>query len=516
MVLGDLLAGFGNIFTPYALGVFILALILGLFSGAIPGVNGTMTVVLLIPITYVMDPTIGIMMLAVIYAGAVYAGSISAIMFRVPGAPEAIMTTLDGYPMSQQGKLSEAISTAVFCSAFGGIVGTLILIFFSPILAGWAINLSDPEFFAVILLGLALVSTIGSGNVTKATMMMAAGVFIGVIGLDPLTARPRFTFGNQTLMSGISFIPVILGLFAISEVLKQILSGGQMVGNKGGDEEVGETSGNAIFPPLSYLKRFPRILGLNSILGTFIGILPGAGATTGALFGYSFGQRISPKKIREKFGTGIPEGVAAPETANNAAASGAFVPLLTLGIPGSATTAVILAAFILHGIRPGPGLLQAQGELVYTIFAALLLANVSILLVNKLIVRTFLKVRHIPQALLLALIVMFSAIGAYATRTITFDLWMMLFSGIVGYYLDRYNYGIAPLIIGLVLGPLAEPSLRRGVIKAQGNFMVFVERPISAVLVVMAVFVFLIPLLQDTGVGKRLYSRFFEISGGEQ
>lgn len=500
MVLEQLLGGFANIFTPGNLLIFIGALVLGMFSGAIPGMNGTMTVVLLIPLTYIMDPITGIMMLAVIYAAAVYAGSISAILFRVPGAPEAIMTTLDGYPMNQQGKLREAISTAVFCSAVGGTVGTIILIFFSPMLANWAIQLSDPEFFAVVLLGLALVSTIGSGNVTKATMMMAIGLFIGVIGIDPIAGVPRFTFGNQTLMSGIDLIPVILGVFAVAEVFKQIRSGGQMVS----DLETESGNSGSIFPPLDYLKRFSRILGINSVFGTLIGILPGAGATTGALFGYTFGQRLVPKDIREKFGTGVPEGVAAPETANNAAASGAFVPLLTLGIPGSATTAVILAAFILHGIQPGPELIQTQGELVYTIFAALLLANVGILLANRGIVRSFIKVRHIPQPLLFSLIMIFAIIGAFATRNILFDLWIMLIAGVAGYYLERYNYPIAPLVIGLVLGPIAEPSFRRSIVKAQGDFGVFFDRPISAIFIVFAVLVFLIPLIQDSGLSQKI------------
>lgn len=512
MVISELAAGFANILTPFNMVVFVGALMLGMLSGAIPGMNGTMTVVLLIPLTYVMDPITGIMMLAVIYAGAVYAGSLSAILFRVPGAPEAIMTTLDGYPMNQQGKLREAISTAVFCSAFGGIVGTLFLIFFSPMLSQWAYQISSAEFFAVILLGLALISTVGSGNVPKATMMMAGGVFIGVIGLDPMTARARFTFGSNILMSGINFIPVILGVFALSEVFKQVQDNDQMVGG-GGDGDGGidmdEVKGGGIFPPLNYIKRFSRILGLNSVFGTLIGVLPGAGATTGALFGYTFGQRIVPEKIRKQFGSGIPEGVAAPETANNAAASGAFVPLLTLGIPGSATTAVILAAFILHGIRPGPGMIQQQSELVYTIFAALLLANVGILLANKLIVRSFIKVRHIPEPLLLSLIAMFAAIGAYATRTIVFDLWVMLVSGVGGYFLEKYNYPIAPLVIGLVLGPLAEPSLRRAVIKSQGDFMVFLTRPISAVLVVLAALAFFIPLFQDTELGQRVVDKLF-------
>lgn len=500
MVLEQLLGGFAHIFSPINFLLFVGALGIGMLSGAIPGMNGTMTVVLLIPLTYIMKPSTGIMMLAVIYVAAVYAGSISAILFRVPGAPEAIMTTLDGYPMNQQGKLREAISTAVFCSAVGGTVGTIILILFSPVLADWAVQLSDPEYFAVVLLGLALVSTIGSGNVTKATMMMAAGLFIGVVGVDPIIGIPRFTFGNRTLMSGIDLIAVILGVFAVAEVLKQIRSGGQMVS----DVEDGSDNTGSMFPPLDYLKRFRRILSVNSIFGTLIGILPGAGATTGALFGYTFGQRLVPKNIREKFGTGVPEGVAAPETANNAAASGAFVPLLTLGIPGSATTAVILAAFVLHGIRPGPNLIQTQGELVYTIFAALLLANVGILLANRGIVRSFLKVRKIPQALLFALIMIFAVIGAFASRNLLFDLWVMLIAGVAGYYLERYNYPIAPLVIGLVLGPIAEPSFRRALIKAQGDFGVFLERPISAIFVVLAIFTFFSPIIKQLNIINKI------------
>jgi putative tricarboxylic transport membrane protein len=509
MVVENLMAGFANIFTPFNMLLFAVAITLGMLSGAIPGMNGTMTVVLMIPITYVLDPAAGIMMLAVIYAGAVYAGSISAILFKVPGAPEAIMTTLDGYPMNQQGKLREAISTAVFASAIGGIVGTFILIFFSPILAEFAILLSDPEFFAVILLGLALVSTIGAGNVAKATLMMSFGLFLGVFGFDPLTGMARFTFGSSYLASGIDFIPVILGVFAFSEVIKQIKSGGSLVGGgEGGEPDLEDATSGSMFPPLNYFKRFSRILGVNSILGTLIGVLPGAGATTGALFGYTFGQRLVPKSVRKKFGTGVPEGVAAPETANNAACSGAFVPLLTLGIPGSATTAVILAAFILHGIRPGPSLISTQGELVYTIFAALLLANVAILLMNKPIVRLFLQVRHIPRELLLTLIMIFTVIGAFATRNIMADVWTMMIFGVAGYFLEKYNYSVAPMVIGLVLGPLAEPSLRRSLTKATGDWMVFFQRPISAVLIVLAFFTFLIPLIMDsTEYGDRIRER---------
>ena len=509
MTLGQLITGFANIFTPWAMAVFIFALLIGMLAGSIPGMSGLMTVVLLLPLTFAMDQTIAFMMLTVIYAASVYGGSISAILFRVPGASPAVMTLLDGYPMNQQGKLNQAISTAVFSSAFGGIVGAIILILFSPILSSWALQLSSPEFFAVILFGLALVSTVGRGKVSKAVMALGVGVALGAVGFDPLASEPRFTFGSRLLLSGINFIPVLLGIFAFAEVLKQVRSGGEIVSRLQGDSDTGggNTDGSwldVIIPPWEYLRRFKRIYSVNSILGTIIGILPGAGATAGALFGYTFGKRISPPDIRKKFGTGIPEGVASPEVANNAACSGAFVPLLTLGIPGSGTTAVLLAAFILHGIQPGPGLIGSQTDIVYTMFAGLLLVNVGVLLANRPIVKVFTQVRRIPRQFLFSLILMFIVIGSFAARNITFDLWIMFIAGIVGYYMVMYNYSLAAFAIGLILGPIGEPAFRRSLVKAQGDFLVFLERPISAVLVVASVLVFLLPLLEESAIGNRI------------
>lgn len=516
MTLGQLLTGFGNIFTPWAMAVFLFALLLGMLAGAIPGMSGLMTVVLLIPITFVMEKTIAFMMLSVIYAASVYGGSISAILFRVPGASPAVMTLLDGYPMNKQGKLNQAISTAVFSSAFGGIVGTVILILFSPVLSSWALGLSSPAFFAVILFGLALVSTVGRGEVSKAVMALGGGIALGVVGFDPLVAQPRFTFGSRLLLSGINFIPVLLGVFALAEVLKQARSGGEIVSSD--QKDVGNEDDSwlsVIVPPWNYLRRFKRIYTVNSVIGTLIGILPGAGATAGALFGYTFGKRISPPDIREKFGTGIPEGIASPEVANNAACSGAFVPLLTLGIPGSGTTAVLLAAFILHGIQPGPGMLQSQGNIVYTMFAGLLLVNIGVLLANRPIVKIFMQVRRIPRELLFSLILMFVVMGAFAARNITFDLWIMFLAGILGYYMVMYNYSLAAFAIGLVLGPIAEPSLRRALIKAQGDFMVFLNRPVSATLVVASVLVFLLPLLEETAIGRQIRIKLGLLEEGE-
>lgn len=493
-MVSNILIGFETLFTPINILVFIFALTLGMTVGAIPGMSGLMAVVLLIPLTYTFDPVTAIMMLGVIYVASVYGGSLSAILFKVPGQSNSVMTVLDGYEMNQNGRLGEAITTAVFASAIGGIVGTIILILFSPVLAGWATQLSDTEFFAVIFLGLALVSTIGTNNLLKATIMMGIGLFIGTIGIDATTAQPRFTGGYRILYTGIGFVPVILGTFAVAEVLEQVRSGGQMISDA--SDKSFDLSGT-LLPPISYFKRFGKILSVNSVLGTLIGILPGAGATTGALFGYTFGQRLSSKEIREKFGTGIPEGVAAPEVANNSAASGAFVPLLTLGIPGSGTTAVILAAFILHGLQPGPQLISSQPTLVYTLFAGLLMANVGILLLNRPIVQAYLKVRLIPQSLLLSLILMFTVVGAFAINNILLDVWIMIISGIIGYYILDYNYPVTPLVIGLVLGPLAEPSLRRAITKAGGDYFVFFTQPISAVLMVAGIVLFFGPIIFD-------------------
>lgn len=488
----QILGGFSTALSPFYLLLIISAVFLGMLSGAVPGMSGTMTVVILVPVTYTMDPIAAFVVLSAVYAGAVYAGSISGIMFRIPGAPEAIMTTIDGYAMNQKGQLDEAISTAVFASATGGIIGTILLIFFAPALAGFALQFSDAEYFGIVVLGLALVSTVGAGNLTKAIISCCIGLFIAVVGLDPATSVPRYTFDTQVLMNGFDFIPVLLGIFAISEVLQQVRSGTDMIT----DTTLDEQFKGSLLPPLNFYKKYGKILGVNSVMGTLIGVLPGAGATTGALFGYTFGQRISPKHIREKFGTGIPEGVAAPESANNSACSGAFVPLLALGIPGSGTTAVILGAFILHGIRPGPLMFEQQPRLVYTIFAALFIANVFILLMNKSFVRIFTKICKVPSSLLMGLILIFSIIGAFTTRTNLFDVWVMFAAGVLGYYLEAYDYSVAPLVLGLVLGPIAEPRLRRALVVGDG-WWVFVDRPLAGAFLVASVLVFVVPIVLD-------------------
>ena len=498
-MLNNLMVGFATAFSPVHLLLILGSVVLGLVSGAVPGMSGVMTVVLLVPITYGIGPIPAFLILTAVYSAAVYAGSISAIMFRTPGAPEAVVTSLDGYKLTLNGKMSEAISTAVFASATGGIVGTVILTFLAPQLAEWALNFSEAEYFALAIFGLTLVASLGSKNIIKAFMTMCVGLLLAVVGLDPVSMVPRFTFGMTEFLGGVDLVPVILGTFAISEMLRQVRSGAEL-----SDLQTNIKYSSSLFPPFHFFKKFSQILGINSILGTFIGILPGAGATTASLFGYSFAQRYHKKG--KDFGTGIPEGVAAPEVANNAASAGALVPLLSLGIPGSATTAVMLGAFILHGIQPGPLLFSTQAKFVYTIFAGLFIANVFILLLNKGFVRIFTQIFKVPYKVVISTIILLCIIGAYANRTNVFDVWVMLVFGIIAYYLEEQDYPLAPIILGLVLGNIAEPSMRRALTMSYGSPMIFLTRPISSILIIASVILFV----------WSLYSNFKSVKEAKQ
>lgn len=489
--MNNLIAGFTTALSITYLPMIIGSVFLGLISGAVPGMSGVMTVVLLVPLTYSLGPIPAFLIMTSVYAAAVYAGSISAIMFRTPGAPEAVVTAIDGYKLTQKGKMDKAISAAVFASAIGGIVGTIILTFFSPQLAQWAMNFADPEYFALAIFGLSLIASLGEGNQVKAFIAMGIGLFVAVVGLDPVSGVPRYTFGIQNFMNGIEFIPVLLGIFAVSEMLRQIRRGAKISTIK----KIEKKYEGSLFPPFHFFKKYGKLLSVNSIVGTFIGILPGAGATTGSLFGYSIGQKISSQG--DKYGTGIEEGVVAPEVANNSAASGALVPLLALGIPGSATTAVMLGAFILHGLQPGPLLFEEQPLLVYTIFAGLFVANLSILLLNKIFVRLFSKILKIPYPILISIIMVLCMIGAYANRNSVFDIWIMLVFGVIGFYLEEYNYPMAPIILGIVLGDIAEPSLRRALQISNNNVMIFVQRPITAILLFMTIILFISPIIMN-------------------
>ncbi|MBO8138312.1 MAG: tripartite tricarboxylate transporter permease [Desulfotomaculum sp.] len=483
--MSELLAVLLTISQPLNAFVLVAGVILGLLSGATPGVSGTMMVVLLIPLTYSLSPETAFLLLCAVYCSSVFSGSISAILFRTPGAPEAVATTLDGYPMAQQGKAPLALGISVFSSALGGLIGTILLIFVAPLLAKVALKFGPPEYFALAMLGLSVITVLGANNLIKALLAAGFGLFLATVGIDAMTGVARFTFGLSGLMSGIDFIPVLIGLFAVSEVLRRVMD----------DLTVKERiyRVKSQLPSLGLIKRLSTTIVRSSLIGTAIGILPGIGATTASMVSYSEAVRWS--KDKDKFGTGIPEGIAAPESANNAAANGAMVPLLALGIPGSATTAVILGAFILHGIKPGPLMFTEQTHLVYTIFAGLFLCNFLILFIAKPFITVFSNIIRIPYAVLGPIILLLCIVGSFAIRNNLLDVWLTMIFGVVGYVMEKYNFPLAPVILGLVLGGLAEQEMRRSLVISGGDWSVFFHSPISAVLLVAAAVSVVFPII---------------------
>jgi putative tricarboxylic transport membrane protein len=462
---------------PYNLLIIMIGSSLGIMAGAIPGISGTMALALAVPITYVMDPATALLLLVALYASSVYAGSISGILFRTPGAPEGVAATIDGHEMAKQGRAGEALGVDIFSSVSGGLFGTVMLALIAPQLAKVALEFGPSEYFALAVLGLSVVSSLGTKNELKALISALMGLFVATVGIDKISGFNRFTFGTTTLLSGVNFIPAIIGLFAVAEVLNRVREMKEMGGIR--------ARARAKLPSLELIKRLKGLLLRSSLIGTFIGILPGIGATTGAFVGLS--EAVRWTKHPEKFGTGIPEGVAAPEAANNAACSGAMVPLLTLGIPGSAGTAIMLGAFLIHGLKPGPLLFMQQPTLVYTIFVGMFLANLSIIILAKVFIRYFSKVIELPYNILGPGILIFCVVGSFAIRNNFGDIWIMLIFAVIGFFMEKYGYPLAPIILGIVLGPIAEENLRQAMIISGNNPMVLIGSPLSAALIILSV-----------------------------
>jgi putative tricarboxylic transport membrane protein len=486
--------GFFTSIQPYNLFIIVIGSSLGIMAGAIPGISGTMALALAVPITYAMDPTTAILLLVAIYASSVYAGSVSGILFRTPGAPEGVAATLDGHEMAKRGRAGEALGVDIFSSVTGGIFGTLMLALIAPQLAKVALEFGPSEYFAVSVLGLSVVSSLGTRNELKALISVLMGLFVATIGIDRISGFNRFTFGTTTLLDGVSFIPVIIGLFAVSEVLNRIREMKEMGGI--------QARAKAKLPSLKAINRLKWLLARSSLIGTFIGMLPGVGATTAAFVGYSEAARWS--KHPEKFGTGIPEGVAAPEAANNSACGGAMIPLLTLGIPGSAGTAIMLGAFLIHGLKPGPLLFIQQPVLVYSIFVGMFLANLSIIILAKLFIRYFSKVIELPYNILGPGIIIFCVVGTFAVRNNFGDVWIMMIFAIIGFFMERYDYPLAPLILGVVLGPIAEKNLRQAMIISGNDPMVLVSSPLSVTLIIVSALSLFSPQLRGLWARRKL------------
>ena len=473
----QLLIGFMTIMEPMNFLSVFVGVLGGMIIGAMPGLTAPMGVALLIPFTYSMQPVPAITMLVSLYCGATFGGSIAAILVHAPGTPAAAATTFDGYPLAQKGQAGKALGMACISSAIGGLFSVVVLILLAPVLAEIAIEFGPPEYFALAIFGLSMISSLGSKSVVKNLLGGTIGVFIACVGMDSISGFTRYDFGLTHLMDGISFIPVMIGLFAATEVFRQA--------EKGIRKVVIDRKISGLLPSWKDIKSVKTSLIRSSLIGTFIGILPAEGGTVASFIGYNEAKRFS--KTPEKFGTGCLEGVAAPECANNAATGGAMIPTMALGIPGSGTTAVILGALLIHGMRPGPLLFIQHVDVVYAVFIGMFLANLMFLGLGLGGAKIFSQILRVPNYVLSPIILVLCVVGTYALHNNMADVWIMLICGLIGYKMKAYGFAAAPIVLGLVLGELIEISLRRSLIVFGNNALVFFTRPWSLTFIILTV-----------------------------
>jgi putative tricarboxylic transport membrane protein len=476
-MLDMILTGFSLIFTVKTLLLIAGGVTLGILFGAIPGITVTMSVALFLPLTFVMDPVNGLALLLALYIGGTSGGLISAILLRIPGTPASVATCFDGYPMAQRGEAGRAISLGIVVSFIGGMLSLVVLIFVAPVLAKVTLQFGAFEYFSIALFSLTLISGLSGKSILKGLASGLIGMALALVGMAPISAFNRYTFGIYSLAGGFVLLPALVGLFAVSQVLGAAF-------DKHNDQGAGEVTEVKKFKFESKdLKGQAKNIAVSAAIGTGIGILPGLGASICNILAYSAVKKIS--KYPEKFGTGIPDGIVASETSNNACTGGAMIPLMTLGIPGDNTTAIILAGFTIHGITPGPLLFINHGQLAYAVFAALIIANLVMLFSEFIFLRGFVKLLLIPRYVLLPVVMVFCTIGAYSTNNQIFDVVTMLLFGLIGFALDRVKFPIAPVILGFILGPVVELNLRRGLMQSRGSFLPFFTEPVSGVFLVL-------------------------------
>ena len=453
----------------------VAGIVLGIAVGVLPGLSASTGVALLLPFTWFLDPAIAIILLASIYTAAEYGGAITAIAINTPGEPSSMVTSLDGYPMTKQGRMHEALSIALVTSVVGGLIGTIILIIFAPMLAEVALSFGPAEYVALGVLGLTLAASLSTGDYIKGAITTVLGLLLTTVGQDPITGSLRFTFGGPEMIEGIALVPAIIGLFAASEVFAEI-------GIRDGDGREARVKQEKKRLRVADFWALRRTTLVGSFFGVLIGVFPGAGTTIASLVSYAEARRYSNKP--DEFGKGSPEGVAASESANNACVGGALVPMLTLGIPGSGTTAVMLSALIMHGLQPGPELFVKNQALVYGLFVSLILANIVMLGIGAMGINLWLAVMRLPKPALMAMIMSFCIVGAYGVNNSMMDVYQMLVFGVLGFFMKRHGYPVATVVLGLVLGFMIETNLRRTVLL--GGWESFINHPIALVLLVIA------------------------------
>jgi len=489
--------GLLSILVPKILLTNFLGVGAGIIVGALPGLTATMAVAILVPLSFGMSPISAFALLLGIYAGAVYGGSISAILIKTPGTPAACATIFDGYPLCQQGKAGNALAWTAICSSIGGVIGVIFLIFLSPLITKFALRFSAPEYFGLAVFGLTIIVSVSGDDLVKGFLSGLLGLLISTIGMDPAFGIPRFTFNQINLLSGISLISVLIGLFAVSEVLS-------VTENIFQQTYVTKEKIKITLPKWSEIKQNGGLIIKSGIIGTFIGALPGAGADVAAFVAYNEAKRSS--KTPERFGKGAIEGLIAPETANNAVTGGAMIPLLSLAIPGDGVTAVLLGALMIHGLRPGPLLLTENPEIVYSFFASLFMANVFLFFLGILGAGYFASVLYLSKKLLIPTILVLCIVGSYAISNNLFDVKLILIFGVLGYIMQKLNFPVAPVVLGMVLGPIAEVSMLQALQMSKGNYAIFFTRPISIFLLILSIICLYISFKQRKSIKKVVVS----------
>lgn len=484
-----------NVFTITNILLAAGGTLMGIIFGALPGFTAAMGIAVLLPITFGMPPASGLILLGALFGGAMYGGSISAILINTPGTPSAAATVLDGHPMAQKGLAGEALREAVFASFCGGIFGVTVLLLLSPPLAKISLMFGPPEYFLLAVFGLTIIASISKESLTKGLISGVLGLLISTIGMDPLLGMPRFTMGIVNLIDGVQLVPAMIGLFSIPETLALITS----YVKKDTVSLVNIVEFRKIkvgFPSINHIKRHAMIYLKSSIIGTYVGMLPGAGGSIASFMAYNEAKRSS--KYPEKFGTGISEGIAAAESANNAMAGGALIPMLTLGVPGDSVAAIIMGGLMVHGLHPGAQLFARQGDIVYTFIIALYLANVMMLLFGIYCAPYFTIVTNTPKHILSACVMMLTVIGSYALRGNVFDVYVMITFGLIGYIMKSHGFSVIPTVLGIILGHIAEKGLNGTIAISYGeNILLFIlSRPISLVLIVLTILSVGIPLFQ--------------------
>lgn len=459
----------------------------GISIGTMPGLTSTMGIALLMPFTFQLEPEVGMMLLIGEFCGAIYGGSVTAIMINTPGTPSAAATMLDGYPFTQRGESCRALGISTVASFGGGIISGTLLILIAPMLAEIALKFSAPETFALALFGISIIASISGKNLLKGLMSGTLGLLLSLVGMDNISGVSRFTFDTVFLMNGFSFIPVMVGLFAMSQCFLSI--------EKIYEQVRVEAKMTSTLPRWNDLRRILPTVLRGGVTGTFIGIIPGAGGDISAFISYDMERRLS--KHPEKFGTGIPEGIAAPEASNNGTTGGALIPLLTLGIPGDANTAVMLGALMVFNLTPGPRLFVDQALVVNTLFAGFIIANFVMLAMGLSGVRIFARIVRIPRPILVPIVILMCIIGSYAINGNYLDILVMFIAGIIGYMMIKGEFPLSPIVLAMILGPMAEGNLRRSLVMSHGDYSIFLSHPIAATFIVIAILSLLWPIVKN-------------------